>query len=89
MVVYDVGQTVLEQNCMMPFIGWDSSAQSVMRSTHQGGINVAMGDCGVRFISDFVDAGAQDSGVNSDPSVFRTWQRLNVSQDSLPLEGDY
>ena len=83
-VIADVGEATLTTNCMMPD-SWGFSAQSVVRSNHAGGVTVAMGDASVRFISDFIDTGAQTEGVTFDPSVFRTWQRLNVSQDSLPL----
>ncbi len=89
MVVDDVGEDVLINNCMMPFIGWDFSAQSVVRSAHTGGVNVAMGDCGVRFVSDFVESGAQAAGMTNDPTIFLTWQRLNVSQDSYTVGTDY
>ncbi len=88
LVVDDVGESRLIDSCMMPD-GWNSSAQSVMRSTHEGGINAAMGDCSVRFLSDFIEAGAQDSGITYDPTVFLTWQRLNVSQDAYSIGADY
>ena len=88
-IVADVGEQVLQQNCMFVEINWNHSAQSVMRSTHQGGINVCMCDGSVRFLSDFIDTGQQIGGVDDSPENFRTWQRLNVSQDSLPIMAAY
>ena len=87
-VIAAVGESQLIAQCMMPDT-WDFSAQSVMRSVHPGGINVAMGDGSIRFISDFVESGSQTDGITRDASVYLTWQRLNGSQDSLPLQGDY
>ena len=46
----------MKAECMYPF-GGGSSGQSVMRSTHTGGIFVAMADASVRFISECQNPG--------------------------------
>jgi len=89
LVVQDVGEQTLLKECMMPYVAYDQSAQSVVRSVHVGGVNAAMADASVRFISDFVEAGAQNGGIVLDLATFRTWQRLNVSQDALVIETEY
>jgi prepilin-type N-terminal cleavage/methylation domain-containing protein/prepilin-type processing-associated H-X9-DG protein len=76
------------------------SGQSVVRSTHVGGVNVAMADASVRFISDFIQSGVQpfqgrvgakiggaDDGSTS-PELFGVWQRINVSRDGYPFSID-
>ncbi|HEY6563910.1 MAG TPA: DUF1559 domain-containing protein [Pirellulaceae bacterium] len=89
LVLQDIGQETLLRECMMPFVNYDQSAQSVMRSVHAGGITAAMCDGSARFISDFVESGAQTDGIDPDPTIFRTWQRINVSQDSLVIENEF
>ncbi|MCA9187408.1 MAG: DUF1559 domain-containing protein [Pirellulaceae bacterium] len=88
-IIQDVDEQTLLSNCMYPDAGYSEGAQSVVRSVHPGGVNVAMCDGSVRFISDFVEAGSQGAGVNPDPKVFRTWQRLNVATDSYVIEGQW
>jgi prepilin-type N-terminal cleavage/methylation domain-containing protein len=87
----------MRAECMYPY-GGDASGQSVMRSTHPGGIFVAMADASVRFISDFIDTGQQTAAVadgrlggafNTSPANFRTWQRLNLAADGFPIDSDY
>jgi len=51
--------------------------QQTMRSQHPGGVFVGMADGSVKFISDFVDISANDYSV---------WNRLNLSQDGLPID---
>ena len=68
-----------------------NSGQSVIRSTHPGGVFVAMVDGSVHFISDFIEAGAVGYGafigdkqpVDATPTNFRVWQRINVSSDGM------
>lgn len=82
-------------------IGYNlQSGQSVVRSSHVGGVNAAMADASVQFITDFVqsgvqpfqgNAGAKIGGVDNDstsPELFGVWQRLNVGRDgySFSLE---
>jgi prepilin-type N-terminal cleavage/methylation domain-containing protein/prepilin-type processing-associated H-X9-DG protein len=88
-------------DCMMPDPSVSSSAQSVVRSRHPGGAHCALVDGSVRFISDFIDGGGiiADGVINNeqgsqsfdqtDPSVFRVWQRLNVSRDGYPLISEF
>jgi hypothetical protein len=88
LIIQDVGTETLRQQCMLPD-SYNQSAQSVIRSVHPGGVHVALADASVRFISDFVESGAQADGVNPDPAIFRTWQRINVSQDGYVIEQEY
>jgi len=79
----------LDAECM--WIGWVlNSGQSVVRSRHPGGVQVAMADASVQFISDFVQSGAQGyqgsvaakiRELDTEPQVFGIWQRLNVARD--------
>jgi hypothetical protein len=89
LVIQDIGQPRLRQECMMPDTGYDQSAQSVARSTHRGGVVTAFCDGSAKLISDDVEAGAQNAGMVYDSTIFRTWQRLNVSQDALVIENEY
>lgn len=69
------------------------SGQSVVRSQHVGGVNVAMADASVRFISDFIQSGVQPfqgqvgakiggaADGSTSPELFGVWQRINVSRD--------
>jgi prepilin-type N-terminal cleavage/methylation domain-containing protein/prepilin-type processing-associated H-X9-DG protein len=93
----DVGEARLLMECMMPDPDVDASGQSLVRSRHPGGANCAMADASVRFISDFIESGTTLGGgaINDDPigemdeSEFLTWQRLNVSRDSYPINSEY
>ncbi len=91
-VVADVGDTNLLTECMHPDTTVHASGQSTVRSRHPGGANVAMADASVRFMSDFIDQGSIGAiGANIDktqinPSIFRLWQRLNMSRDGEPVD---
>jgi prepilin-type N-terminal cleavage/methylation domain-containing protein len=97
-IITEYGDQNLAAECMLPWSGGGLSGQSVMRSSHVGGIFVAMADASVRFISDFIDTGQQTAATadgrlggpfNTSPDNFRTWQRLNVASDGLPIQGDF
>lgn len=88
-VVSAVGTDVLQRNCMGCFnsSGGSVSAQAAPRSCHAGGVFVAYADGSVRFISDFIETGAQyQPGFDSDPAKFLTWQRLIASSDGYPVD---
>jgi len=93
-LITELGES-MRAECMYPDTG-GVSGQSVVRSRHPGGVMVAMADASVRFITDFIDTGAQPGQVNAKitpdiatPDLFRTWQRLHVARDGFPIEGDY
>ena len=100
-VAAEIGPDFLRSECMMPDTATNFSGQSVVRSTHPGGVFVALADASVRFISDFIDTGAQGpegikigmtnppAGDLREPNVFRTWQRLNVARDGFEVASEY
>lgn len=88
LIVQDIGVDQLRRECMLPD-SWDQSAQSVVRSVHPGGVTVGLCDGSTRFVTDFIESGAQVDGVDPNPGVFKTWQRLNVSQDGYAMESEY
>jgi prepilin-type N-terminal cleavage/methylation domain-containing protein len=87
-IIQDIGVDTLLRECMLPD-AWNQSAQSVVRSVHPGGVICGLCDGSTRFISDFIESGAQVDGVDPTPTVFKTWQRLNVSQDGYAIEAEY
>lgn len=94
-VIAELGEDYLRSECMLPYDVGDQSGQSVVRSMHPGGAFVAMADASVRFVSDYVDCGAQGFlpsstpskilGDNATPELFRVWQRLNVARDGMVI----
>ena len=81
----------LRSECMN--IGYNQqSGESIVRSRHVGGVQVAMADASVQFISDFVQSGPQEyfgavgakiRDNNTLPEIFGVWQRLNVARDGF------
>jgi prepilin-type processing-associated H-X9-DG protein/prepilin-type N-terminal cleavage/methylation domain-containing protein len=93
-IISDVGDARLKSDCMYPQPGLDQSGQSVVRSRHPGGANVAMADGSVHFLTDFIDSGdvVVDGLIDKDPDPkdvttddFRVWQRLNASRDGFDV----
>lgn len=84
-VIADVGEAAMQAECM-GVSSWDYSAQSVVRSTHPGFVHVAMADGSARSISDFIDTGAQTSGLKYSEELYGAWQRLNCSADEFIVE---
>jgi prepilin-type N-terminal cleavage/methylation domain-containing protein/prepilin-type processing-associated H-X9-DG protein len=87
--------SALLSDCMGIDTNVNASGQSTVRSRHTGGANVAMADASVRFLGDFIDQGAiglissKIEKAQTDPSIFRLWQRLNMSRDGYSVDGEY
>jgi len=81
-IITAVSNPVLLRECMTVSSG-SSNNQGTMRSRHPGGVQVAMADGSVHFISDYIE---KASSWNLSLSDFRTWERLNASADQLPID---
>jgi prepilin-type N-terminal cleavage/methylation domain-containing protein/prepilin-type processing-associated H-X9-DG protein len=70
----------------------DISSQASTRSMHPDGVNVAMVDGSVLFISDFIERstswaiGGTSAATVPDPKYFCVWERLNASADGLLID---
>ncbi|HYO24391.1 MAG TPA: DUF1559 domain-containing protein [Lacipirellulaceae bacterium] len=86
-IISEVGAATLTAECMHP--DGFGSGQSIVRSTHPGGVFCAFADSSVRFISDFIDVGRQsidaaylgEKAADIQEANFGAWQRLNASSD--------
>jgi prepilin-type N-terminal cleavage/methylation domain-containing protein len=94
-ILAKVGQATLTNQCMSTFPTAYSN-QSVVRSLHPGGAFCALVDGSVRFMSEYIEGGSfvgpepQAAAYAANfPASFLTWQRLCLSQDSLPITEDY
>ncbi len=94
-IISKVGQASLTAQCMSTF-PTQYSNQSVVRSLHPGGAFCAFADGSVSFMSEYIEGGSfvgpepQAAAYASNyPGSFLTWQRLCLSQDSLPIAGAY
>lgn len=86
-IIAAVGADALKMECMYPY-EYGASNQAGTRSQHPGGVNVAMADASVRFIDNYVETGVAPGVFEYDagyPNSFGVWQRLNLSQDELPV----
>lgn len=86
-IISTVGEDVLKRECMYPY-EYGASSQAGTRSQHPGGVNVAMADASVRFIDNYIETGVTPPVFEYDPgypNTFGVWQRLNLSQDELPV----
>ena len=74
------------RECMAPYSG-TANAQTTARSRHNGGVNSAFCDGSVRLISNYIETGLQQVGLTTTADKILTWQRLNISNDGLPVDG--
>jgi prepilin-type processing-associated H-X9-DG protein len=91
-VISEIGAERLIAECMYPYDdgSWNHSVSVLARSRHIGGVQVAMCDGSVRFISDNVEVTIVGPGyANQCPYQERwgTWQRLNSSNDGYTVDG--
>jgi prepilin-type N-terminal cleavage/methylation domain-containing protein/prepilin-type processing-associated H-X9-DG protein len=90
-ITAQVSNNQMLMECMAIDTNVAASGQSTVRSRHPGGANVAMADASVHFLSDFIDQGAITIGEmilvdKTDPTIFKLWQRLNMSRDGYPTD---
>jgi type II secretory pathway pseudopilin PulG len=82
-IIAAVSEAVMNDECMTCCSGC-TNTQATTRSRHPGGVFVAMSDGSGRFISDHVEKGGTWEIMLD---AFLTWQRLNASNDGLPIDG--
>ncbi len=96
--IYTVFFTVLPPNSPTCGITGEDWAQPVPSSRHPGGINAAMGDGSVRFISETIDAGdpnqtpPQMGGRPQDyagRSIWGIWGALGTAKGGEPLPNNF
>ena len=75
----DVALTGMGMSC---WGGNNQDVEQTCRSLHNNGVNVCMCDGSVHFISDFVET----SPGGSVPGCLAVWDKLNLSNDALPLD---
>jgi prepilin-type N-terminal cleavage/methylation domain-containing protein len=89
-IIAAVGEEALIGQCMTCCNGC-SSTQGGPRSAHAGGIFVCLADGSVRFIGDYIETSTlydlDPTVIDSDPSQFKVWQRLNASSDGMAIDG--
>ena len=90
-VIAATGIPLFEKEKMHCVAGSNSESGGV-RSRHNGGVNVGMGDGSVTFISEFIEASPPDwestlgNNANRANTDFLVWQRLNASDDGMPID---
>lgn len=72
----------LQNECMTCCTGCQST-QGTPRSRHPGGLHVAMADGSAHFISNYIEKSSSWTLTLDD---FRTWERLNASNDNQPID---
>jgi prepilin-type N-terminal cleavage/methylation domain-containing protein/prepilin-type processing-associated H-X9-DG protein len=81
-----LGAQTMMRECMTCWYDCNVNYQGTCRSKHPGGVNTAFADGSVHFIVDSVESGGNWADCNDKVRGFRTWERLIVSADSLPIE---
>jgi prepilin-type N-terminal cleavage/methylation domain-containing protein/prepilin-type processing-associated H-X9-DG protein len=75
-----LGMACSEDNAPTCWPNWQQTA----RSMHAGGVNVALADASVRWISDFIDISS--GNIANSPPTYSVWDRLNLSNDGQSLQ---
>ena len=76
------GATELIKWGMSCYSGNNQDVQQGARSMHDGGVNICFADGSVHWIGDYVD----HAGANGSPPTLSVWDRLNLSNDSMPID---
>jgi prepilin-type N-terminal cleavage/methylation domain-containing protein/prepilin-type processing-associated H-X9-DG protein len=75
-----MGMACSEDNGPSCWPNWQQTA----RSMHRNGVNVALADGSVRWISDFIDISS--GNIANNPPTYSVWDRLNLSNDGQSLD---
>jgi prepilin-type N-terminal cleavage/methylation domain-containing protein len=78
--MYDPAEVQMECMTMGSYCSW----QQTVRSMHPDGVNIAMADASVHFVSNYIET----SGEWGDPdrTLWAVWDRLILSADGLPVD---
>ncbi len=85
-ILASVDQATLAADCM-GVSSFARSAQSTVRSQHEGGAMTVFVDGSVHLITDYIQTGLPVPQYECNPQNMGAWQRLNSANDSMTIDG--